>query len=83
MPDEAVNQKREQFAAKLIELAKQRNLALKNVDWRDEETQDSSQLILESDSKRETFPIANVDLLTRPIDELQEQIGEILDSFSL
>ena len=83
MPDQNVSGKREQFAAKLMEIANQRNVVIKGIDWRDEETQDASQLILESDAKRETFPVSNSDLLTRPIDELREQIGEILDSFSL
>ena len=83
MPDEAVNERRELFSARLIKAASQRNVPIKNVDWRDEETQDASQLILESDSKRETFPVSNVDLLTRPVNELDDQIQEILDSFSL
>jgi hypothetical protein len=51
------------------------------MDWRHEETQDDAQLFLESDSKREPFPISNRDLLTRPIGELHDQIGEIPDLF--
>ena len=83
MMDQTVNERRDMFAQRLAEAANRRQVNIKTIDWREEETQDASQLILESDSKRETFPISNIDLLTKPLDEMNEQIEEILDSFLL
>ena len=39
MPDQSVSEKRGQFAAKLLEIANQRNVLIKSIDWREEETQ--------------------------------------------
>ena len=83
MADPFLNEERDHFATRLVEIAVTERKLSVTVEWREAATQDASQLILDGENKRKTFPVENFKLINWSPSEADEQIREILDSFSL